>query len=156
MDDGGQPAAERVGAELRGREAEEHEDFEDVEMVAVEKREGDAEAGDGGEEGGVGAAAEADVQHGAEQEDPDATGEDSGRDGGDAGFGYVLRGEQLGKGEGDEARVEAEGEVGHAHQPEGGGEAAKVQTGLLGWRANRAWRLDGAGRWRVYGSDDVA
>ena len=62
-------------------------------MVAVEKREGEAEAGERGEEGGVGSAAEADVQHGAEQEDPDAAGEHGGGDGGDSRFRYVLRGE---------------------------------------------------------------
>ena len=112
-----------------------------VEVGAVEQGEGEAEAGDGGEEGGVEAAAEADVQHGAEEEDPDAAGEDGGGDGGDAGFRYVLRGEQLRQGECDEARVEAEGEIRHAHEPDGCSEAAKVQTNLLGGVRDIPWGI---------------
>jgi hypothetical protein len=132
MDDGGEPAAERVGAELGGGEAQEHQDFKEIEMGAVEKREGEADSCNGREDGCVAAAAEADVQHGTEQEDPDASGEDGGGDGGDARFRYVLRGKELGKRERDETGVEAEGKIGHAHQPDGGSEAAKVQTKLLG------------------------
>jgi hypothetical protein len=72
----------------------------------------------------------------------------------------MLRGEELRQGECDEASVEAEGEIGHAHQPDGGGEAAKVQTNLLGdeylgWRADVAWRLDKPSRWRVHGRGEV-
>jgi hypothetical protein len=93
MDDGGEPAAERVGAELRGREADEHEELEQREVGAVEQGDGEASPCERSEEGCVEAAAEADVQHGAEEEDPDAAGENGRGDGGDSRFRYVLRGE---------------------------------------------------------------
>ncbi len=132
MDDGGEPAAEGVGAELRGGEAEEHEDFEEFEVRAVEQTEGEAERGDGSEGGGVPAAAEAYVEHGAQEKDPDAAGEDGGGEGCDAGFGDMLRGEELRQRDGDEAGEESEGEIGHAHQPDGGRSGATHQAGLLG------------------------
>ena len=131
MDDGGEPSAESVGAELRGGEAEKHEDLEELEVGAAEQAGGEAESGEGGEESGVPAAAESDVEHGAEEKDTDATGEDGGGEGGDLRFGNVLRGEELRQRDRDEAGVEAEGEVGQAHEPDGCGAAAKVQTSLL-------------------------
>ena len=108
MDDGGEPAAERVGAQLGRGETGEHEDFEESEVRAVEQGDAEADSSKGCEEGRVEAAAEADVEHGAKKEDTNATREDCGGDSGDSRFGNMLGGEQLGKGERDEARVEAE------------------------------------------------
>lgn len=105
MDDGGEPATERVGTELRGREADEHEDFEKREVGTVEQGDGEADSCERREEGCVEAAAEADIQHGAEEEDPDAAGEHGSGDGGDSRFRYVLHGEKLRQRECDEARV---------------------------------------------------
>jgi hypothetical protein len=131
VDDGGEPATEGVGAELGGGEAEKHEDFEELEVCAVEQAGGEAERGEGGEESGVEAAADAHVEHRAEEKDADAPGEDGGGDGGDLSFGDMLRGEELRQWNGDESGVEAEGEIGHTHEPDGCGAAAKVQTNLL-------------------------
>ena len=143
--DGGEPAADGALIEIGGEEADGQHGFQQREVIEVQKGNNKCERGDDSQRHRVPAAAESDIEDGAEEKRPEAGRKRDGGQAGDRCLGHMAVAQQLRDREGDHSAVKAVRQVGETHEPDGNPMAAGHAAGLQCNRFNQV--TIGMGAW---------
>ena len=127
-----EPAGERGGGESGGGRDDDQCHGEQRDVLQIRDGDDDEDGGEKSEYGGVPAAAETDVEDGAEEDIPEIGGHGRCGDAGDGGFRDVTRREHLRHEEQDDARGKTVGGIAKTYEPDRRHRAARVHADLRG------------------------